>query len=93
METIKSTSTSWKSLMRLTYNNFMALLVVLTILASNNNNTNAPITVVGTTPPSLALFQFFLLLLLLQLHLLAKVQLDSVRPLLCPHTILTFHLF
>jgi hypothetical protein len=72
MGTIKCTSTSWKSFMMLTYNNFMALLLLLTILATNNNNTNALITIVGiTTPPPLALFQFFLLLLLL-LCLLAK---------------------
>jgi len=38
----------WRSFMRLTCNNFMALLVLLTILANNNNNnTSALIAAVG----------------------------------------------
>jgi len=48
MWTIKSTSTNWRSFMRLTCNNFMALLVLLTILANNNNNnTSALIVAIG----------------------------------------------
>lgn len=60
MGTIKSASASWRSLMKLTCNNFVALLVLLIILASNNNNTSALIVTVGvTTPPPLAVFHFF----------------------------------
>jgi hypothetical protein len=95
MGTIKFASTSWISLMKLTCNNFVALLVLLIILtSSNNNNISALIVTIGiTTPPPLVVFHFFLLLLLLQFHLLTKLQLDFVKPLLYLHTIFTLHLF